>query len=103
MTNDIEKLAVKSGFIPHVANDGECYADLETLKQFAEAYAAKVLEDKEREITELKANNNQLREALEELLVAYRVAVKLYDLNHDDAYTVKAHNAIAKARNIKWK
>ena len=53
----------------------------EKLKQFAEAYAAKVLEDKEREIAELKttvrsdnskviaalnAHINDLREALEE-------------------------------------
>lgn len=32
-----------------------------------------------------------------ELLPAYRKAVKLYDSNHDDAYTVKAHTAITKA------
>ncbi len=93
---DIEKLAKENGFIPHEADDGECYADLETLKQFAEAYTTKVLEDKEREIAELreplkdrqtdldfefnraeqnefevnalKEHNNDLREALEGLM-----------------------------------
>ena len=76
---DIEKLAKESG-VNH-------WSDL-SLKQFAEAYAAKVLEDKEREIAELKqerndlnylcmdrlhkieelqANNNDLRDALAEI------------------------------------
>lgn len=58
---DIEKLAIENGFIPHEADDGECYAEIETLKQFAEAYAAKVLEEKEREIAELKAINMELQ------------------------------------------
>lgn len=58
-----------------------------------EAYAHK--------IAELQADNNRLREALGELLPAYRKAVKLYDSNHDDAYTVKAHNVLAKTRSIK--
>ena len=79
MTIDIEKLAEENGFIPHEADDGECYADLETLKQFADA----LLEDKEREIAELKttvrsdnskviaalnARINDLREALEKAM-----------------------------------
>lgn len=83
---DIEKLAKESGFIPYTADDDECYADIETLKHFAEAYAAKVLEDKEREIAELKttvrsdnskviaalnAHINDLREALVEIRSCY--------------------------------
>lgn len=39
----------------------------------------------------------ELLAALQRLLPAYREAVKLYDINHDDAFTVDAHNAIAKA------
>lgn len=80
MTIDIEKLAKENGFVTHTADDGECYSDIETLKQFAEAYAAKVLEDKEREnaenqlansqfvkqFNEFKSHINDLREALED-------------------------------------
>lgn len=39
----------------------------------------------------------ELLAALQRLLPAYRQAVKLYDPNTDDAFTVDAHNAIAKA------
>ena len=39
-----------------------------------------------------------LLQALESLLGAYRLAVKLYDPNTDDALTVIAHNAIAKTK-----
>lgn len=39
----------------------------------------------------------ELLAALQRLLPAYRAAVKLYDPNTDDALTVDAHNAIAKA------
>lgn len=48
MTIDIEKLSADVN-IP-----------TEKLKQFAEAYAAKVLEDKEREIAELKKDRERL-------------------------------------------
>ena len=37
-------------------------------------------------------------EALEDLQRAYRDAVKLWDSNHDDAYSFKSHNAIANLR-----
>lgn len=41
---------------------------------------------------------DELLAALQRLLPAYRQAVKLYDPNHDDALTVQAHNAIARAQ-----
>ena len=80
MTIDIEKLA-EEHLTPFARTSWTAYG--EQLKQFAEAYAAKVLEDKEREtaelkeqieglidsgsaaITALKANVNDLREALQ--------------------------------------
>ena len=37
-------------------------------------------------------------EALRDLQRAYRDAVKLWDSNHDDAYSFKSHNAIANLR-----
>ena len=93
MTIDIEKLADEYGYMQ---DSDDCYVfSFEALKQFAEAYAAKVLEDKEREIarldkqiiemqayemsmqnranddakeiTELQVYINDLREALEEI------------------------------------
>lgn len=44
---------------------------------------------------------DDLLEALKRILPAYREAVKLYDPNTDDAFTVAAHNAIAKATGAK--
>lgn len=35
---DIEKMAKENGFVTHLADDCECYADYDTLKDFAEAY-----------------------------------------------------------------
>lgn len=79
MTIDIEKLADE--FLHGADRNGAYYGYADDLKQFAEAYAAKVLEDKEREIAELKttvrsdnskviaalnAHINDLREALED-------------------------------------
>lgn len=47
------------------------------------------------------AQRDELLEALQRLLPAYREAVKLWDSNHDDAFTLQAHNAIAKATGEK--
>ena len=52
MTIDIEKLADE--FLHGTDRNGAYYGFVEDLKQFAESYAAKMLEDKEREIAELK-------------------------------------------------
>lgn len=80
MTIDIEKLATEH-LTPFARTGWTAYG--EQLKQFAEAYAAKVLEDKEREnselktkikhetsrkhINELQSSINVLREALEDI------------------------------------
>lgn len=48
-----------------------------------------------------RADEALLREAaanLQNITAAYRKAVKLYDPNTDDAYSVDAHNAIAALR-----
>lgn len=44
---DIEKLARENGFVPTEHSDGECYADIRTLKQFAEAYHAEKQREQE--------------------------------------------------------
>lgn len=69
MTIDIEKLADECG--AYIATEdqgetpfmtrGEMIFDAESLYNFAESYAAKVLEDKEREIVELKSHIEELR------------------------------------------
>jgi hypothetical protein len=46
----------------------------------------------------LAAAAPELLAALAELLAAYRYVVKLYDPNTDDAYSVRARAAIAKAQ-----
>ena len=66
MTIDIEKLA-EEHLTPFARTSWTAYG--EQLKQFAEAYAAKVLEDKEREIAELK-------EIIESIAELYSAAVE---------------------------
>lgn len=87
---DIEKLADENGGYRLTDQSTQFTFTTDDLKQFAESYAAKVLEDKEREIAELKttvrsdnskviaalnAHINDLREALElaEKAMAYDV------------------------------
>lgn len=55
---DIEKLADE--FLHGADRNGAYYGFVEELKQFSEAYAAKMLEDKEREIAELKKDRERL-------------------------------------------
>lgn len=52
---NIVKLAKENGFIPTVYDDGECYADIETLKKFAEAYCAYATTESNKRIAELES------------------------------------------------
>lgn len=65
--NDIEKLAKENGFVTYVADDGECYADIETLAKFAEFYAAKVLQEQNKS-TEQSEPVMAIRLAINEIL-----------------------------------
>lgn len=58
---DIEKLA-EEHLTPFARTGWTAYG--EQLKAFAEAYAAKALEDKEREIAEFKSQTNELKSLL---------------------------------------
>ena len=64
MTIDIEKLA-EEHLTPFARTGWTAYG--EQLKQFAEAYAVKVLEDKEREITRLTFISTTLKDNIDEL------------------------------------
>lgn len=90
MNIDIEKLAKENGFVTHTADDGECYADLETLKQFADA----LLEDKEREIAELKttvrSDNSKVIAALNAHINDLRESIAEIAADSQDIYTNEA-------------
>lgn len=85
MTIDIEKLAKENGFVTHTADDGECYADLETLKQFAEAYAAKVLEEQSAEIAQLKAKVRDIHAKAVDVYVPQITELQSYIIDLLDA------------------
>lgn len=83
---DIEKLA--DAFLHDTTRYGAYYGFAEDLKQFAEAYAAKVLEDKEREIAELRAklkhetsrkHINELQSHINDLRDAINMALSCVD------------------------
>ena len=86
------------------------YADVKRVKACVDACAGIDTESLEKHtgqqgliylMSDLVQQRNELLAALKELLPAYRKAVKLYDSNHDDAYTVKAHTAIDKVESEK--